>query len=217
MKTLKKIYLFLTVFVAASISLNAQIDHVEPPFWWAGMKNSGLQILVHGKNIAENKVELSYEGVMLKSVSQVENPNYLFIDLGLSQNVFPGKFDIKFIKNGKVVHSYKYELKMREPGSTERKGFNNSDVMYLIMPDRFANGDHSNDEVTGMREGLNRKKPFGRHGGDIKGIIDNLDYINIMGFTSIWLNPVLENDQPEWSYHGYAATDFYKVDRWLGR
>ncbi len=216
MKTKKIICLFLTVLIAASTSINAQIDHVEPPFWWAGMKNPGLQILVHGENISENNVELSYEGVMLKSVSSVENPNYLFIDLELAQNVLPGKFDVKFMKDGNVVHSITYELKEREPGSVEREGFNNSDVMYLIMPDRFANGDPSNDEVSGMREGLNRKNPFGRHGGDIKGIIDYLDYLSKMGFTSIWLNPVLENDQPEWSYHGYAATDFYKVDRRFG-
>ena len=216
MKTLKKKYLLLTVFVAASTFLNAQVDHVEPPFWWAGMKNPRLQILVHGENISGNKVELSYEGVMLKSVSSVENPNYLFIDLELAQNVLPGKFDINFIKDGEMVHSYTYKLKEREQGSAEREGFNNSDVMYLIMPDRFANGDPSNDEVTGMKEGLNRKEPFGRHGGDIKGITDNLDYLSKMGFTSIWLNPVLENDQPEWSYHGYAATDFYRVDRRFG-
>jgi glycosidase len=216
MKIIKIIYTFLTVLIAASTSLIAQIDHVEPPFWWAGMKNPALQILVHDENISENKVELSYEGVMLKSVSSVENPNYLFIDLELAQNVLPGKFDVKFMNDGKVVHSITYELKEREPGSVGRKGFNNSDVMYLIMPDRFANGDPSNDEVTGMREGFNRKKPFGRHGGDIKGIINSLDYLNSTGFTSIWLNPVLENDQPEWSYHGYAATDFYKVDRRFG-
>ncbi len=122
MKTLKTICLLLTVLVATLTSLNAQIDHVEPPFWWAGMKNPSLQILVHGKNISENKVELSYEGVKIKSVSSIENPNYLFIDLELSQNILPGKFDINFFKDREIVYSYTYELKKREPGSAELRG-----------------------------------------------------------------------------------------------
>lgn len=213
-----KIFLsaLLTFSITAITSVNAQIDHVEPPFWWAGMKNPSLQLMVHGENISATKVLVDYEGVVLKSVTSVENPNFLFIDLQLSRGVKPGEFDISFKKDEKTVESFTYELKKRQPGSAEREGFKNSDVMYLIMPDRFANGDPGNDYVEGFKEKLNRKEPYGRHGGDIRGIIEHLDYISEMGFTAIWLNPVLENDQPEWSYHGYATTDFYEVDRRFG-
>lgn len=204
------------MFIAALTSVNAQIDHVEPPFWWTGMKNPNLQLMVHGKNISITKVVFDYEGVELKSVTSIENPNFLFIDLQLSPGVKSGKFDIFFKKDGKTVESFTYELKKRQPGSAEREGFKNSDVMYLIMPDRFANGDPFNDSIEGMKEGYNRKDPLGRHGGDIKGIIDHLDYITSMGFTAIWLNPVLENNQTRTSYHGYATTDFYKVDARFG-
>lgn len=201
---------FITDFVFA------QLDHIEPPFWWAGMKNPDLQLMVHGENISDTKVAINYDGVQVKSISLAENPKFMFIDLKLSPNVKPGIFEIQFKHGDEVVVSYNYELKERAAGSSEREGFNNTDVLYLIMPDRFANGVPSNDEVRGMKEGHNRNEPYGRHGGDIRGIIDHLDYISEMGFTAIWLNPVLENDQPESSYHGYATTDFYKVDKRFG-
>jgi glycosidase len=210
-------FIILTVLLHfISIITMSQIDRIEPPFWWAGMKNPDLQLMVHGKNIADTRAIISHEGVEMKSVSLVENPNYMFIDLGLSPDVKPGSFEIQFRKEDKIIASYTYELKERTAGSAQRKGFNNADVLYLIMPDRFANGDPSNDAIKGMKEGKDRIDPYGRHGGDIQGITDHLDYISEMGFTVVWLNPVLENDQPEASYHGYAATDFYKVDRRLG-
>jgi glycosidase len=208
------IYTILLQFICAIVM--SQIDRIEPPFWWAGMKNPELQLMVHGKNISDTKPVISYKGVEIKYVSLVENPNYMFINLGLSPDVKSGSFDIKFMKGDDIFASFKYYLKERITGSSKREGFNSSDVLYLIMPDRFANGDPSNDEIKGMKEGLDRKDPYGRHGGDIQGIIDHLDYIAEMGFTAVWLNPVLENDQPEESYHGYAVTDFYRVDRRLG-
>jgi len=214
-----KIKLLILTALAIMIAQNntyAQIEHIEPPFWWTGMKHSGLQLMVHGEDIAESAVSIDYEGVSLKSVEHTGNNNYLFINLDISPETEPGSFMIKFTdEQGNTVEK-EYKLLKREPGSADRKGFDNSDVMYLIMPDRFANGDPSNDEVEGMKEGLNRRKRYGRHGGDIKGIRDHLDYIADMGFTAIWLNPVLENDMKEWSYHGYAATDFYNVDRRFG-
>ena len=213
----KATFIFLVLFLfQAQTILQAQINRVEPPFWWTGMKNQELQLMVYGENIAGTQVEISYDGIIVQSVTTIENPNYLFINLFLKKNVRPGKFSIQFLKNGKSKASYEYELKSREPESPNREGFNNSDVMYLIMPDRFANGDQSNDEVDGLVEGLNRAEPYGRHGGDIKGIVDHLDYIKDMGFTAIWLNPLLENNQPQWSYHGYATTDFYSVDGRFG-
>lgn len=208
--------LFLLILFVASDMLQAQIKKLEPPFWWTGMKNQELQLMIYGENIAGARIEIQYEGIIVRSVTALKNPNYLFVDLHLNSRVQPGQFNIKLIKNGSELGTYDYELKKRESGSSEREGFNNADVMYLIMPDRFANGDQRNDEVDGLVEGLNRSEPYGRHGGDIKGIIDHLDYINDMGFTAVWLNPLLENNQPEWSYHGYATTDFYSVDRRFG-
>ena len=205
---------FISFFLC--FQTRAQVDRVEPPFWWAGMKNHKLQLMVYGENISETQVFLEYEGVRVDSVTSVKNPNYLFIDLNLDTDVKPGSFDIHFKVKGKTKYRYRYNLHQREAGSGNREGFNNSDVMYLLMPDRFANGDPVNDEVEGLLEGQKRSHPYGRHGGDIKGVIDHLDYLRDMGFTAIWLNPVLENDQEQWSYHGYATTDYYRVDPRLG-
>jgi glycosidase len=192
------------------------LDRVEPPFWWAGMSNPELQLLVYGENIASLIPELSYEGVSIERVIRVENTNYLFIDLKVSPDVKSGNFIISFKDNKKVRQSYEYEIKERRDGSRERVGFTPEDVIYLITPDRFVNGDPDNDEFEAMPDKINRSDPFGRHGGDIQGMIDKLDYIYDMGFTGIWLNPVLENDMPEASYHGYATTDFYKIDARYG-
>lgn len=201
------------------LALNAgaqNLDRVEPPNWWTGMKEPNLQLLVHGENIAATDVSLDYQGVELEAVTKVENPNYLFVDLKLAKDVKPGKFDIHFKMGEKEVATYSYELWERTPNSAMREGFNSSDVIYLITPDRFANGDPSNDEIAGMKEGLNRNDKWGRHGGDIRGIINSLDYIKSLGYTAVWLNPVLENDMQRESYHGYACTDFYKVDARFG-
>jgi glycosidase len=193
-----------------------KIDHLEPAFWWTGMKNKNLQLLVHGENIADLKPELNYSGVSIEKVTRVPNPNYLFVDLRINDEAAPGSFDILFQRGKKTVLKYNYQLLEREKGSAERAGFNTSDVMYLITPDRFANGNQGNDNVAGLKEQANRNNRDGRHGGDIQGIIDHLDYLVDMGFTSIWVNPVLENDQPQYSYHGYSTTDFYKTDARFG-
>lgn len=198
------------------VHLSAQIEHLEPPFWWAGMKDTMVQLMVHGKDISGTTVALDYEGVETGKLFTTDNPNYLFINLKLSPEVKPGIFPISFMKEGETIATYEYELKERMNGSAGRKGFGNSDVMYLVMPDRFANGEPSNDEINGMPDKLDRRNNLGRHGGDIQGIIDHLDYLDDMGFTAIWLNPVLENNQKRGSYHGYAATDFYQVDRRFG-
>ncbi len=184
---------------------------VEPTCWWAGMNNPSLQLMVHGTDIALTRVVINHPGIILQSVISVENPNYLFINLDV-RTAAPGKFDILFQKEGKNVAISTYELKQREPGSAEREGFKSSDAMYLVMPDRFANGDPGNDAPEGMRDKPDRANLQGRQGGDIKGLRDHLDYIGGMGFTAIWLNPLLENNMTRTSYHGYATTDFYKVD-----
>ena len=205
--------LSLTTLAAAP---KTTLERIEPAFWWVGFKNHSLQLLVHGNLISTTKPEISYAGVTLESVVSVENPNYLFLNLKLADQALPGKFPIRFLLNGKAIHTFDYELKAREAGSSERKGFNSSDVLYLIMPDRFANGDPSNDSKPEMADKLNRAEQYGRHGGDIKGMRDHLDYVAGQGYTALWLNPVLENDMPGASYHGYATTDFYRVDRRYG-
>ncbi len=212
MKHIIALFMFLLALNVAAQNL----ERVEPPNWWAGMKTTDLQLLVHGKNISLADVSLDYPGVDLEAVTKVENPNYLFIDLKLAEDVRPGKFDIHFNVGKKEVANYSYELRERQPNSAQREGYNSSDVICLITPDRFANGDPSNDEVEGMREGPNRSDKWGRHGGDIRGIINSLDYLQSLGYTAVWLNPVLENDMAKESYHGYACTDFYKVDARFG-
>ena len=203
------------VFMAAGLHANHSPERVEPPFWWAGMMHTELQIMAYGENIGGTRVEINHPGVSLKEVVAVDSPNYLFLYLDVG-DASPGVFPIRFVSQGEVVYSYEYELKQRDPGSRYREGVNVSDAIYLLMPDRFANGDPSLDDQPGMLEQSDRSNPSGRHGGDIPGVIRHLDHIADMGFTAIWLNPVLENDQPRYSYHGYAITDFYRVDARFG-
>ncbi len=198
-----------------------ETERVEPPFWWTGMKNSEVHLMVYGEDIALTRPSIDYPNVSLERIITVENPNYLFLDLDIDKQAEPGDVEIAFRREGReYVHTY--ELKERRDNRNRHQGFDPSDVIYLIMPDRFANGDPSISEIEGMYEGVDRDEPFARHGGDIQGIIDHLDYIRDLGMTALWLNPILENDMPyDYSqqigfYHGYAATDKYRVDRRFG-
>ena len=205
----------LTVLLFVLISLAGfalSVDRAEPLNWWVGMKNPGVQLMVHGQGIAGSEISISYPGVKVHSVSRQENPNYVFIDLSIAPETRAGSFTIQFSKSKKETASFTYQLLDRAEGSANRKGFDGSDVIYLITPDRFANGNPANDAVAGMKEQPDRMNKNGRHGGDLKGIGDHLDYLSKMGFTAIWLNPVLENNMTRFSYHGYSTTDFYKVD-----
>ncbi|MFY8011160.1 MAG: glycoside hydrolase family 13 protein [Saprospiraceae bacterium] len=217
-----KKYIFLFLFIlGVHLQISGSnpaltIDHIEPSFWWAGMKNKDLQIMVHAKDIAYLRPKINSPGIRLVNVIQTSNRNYLFLNLEIQPTVKPQTFSIDFLKDEKVVFSHPYTLKERKENSAARQGFSTADVLYLITPDRFANGDPSNDNHPDMREKSNRSFKGGRHGGDIAGIIKNLDYIKSTGFSAIWLNPVLENNQTEYSYHGYSITDFYKVDPRFG-
>ena len=210
-----KIILTLSVFLIASKSFAYDIKRIEPPFWWAGFHNKELQLMVYGNNISKLNPKISYRGIQITDVHKVNSPNYIFIDLLLKKNS-PKEFTIKFYEGKKIVLEYNYELFKRQKNNDKKETLHSSDVIYLITPDRYANGDEKNDEIGSLLEKPNRKNKDGRHGGDLQGIINNLDYIEDMGFTQIWLNPVLENNQPEYSYHGYSTTDYYKIDPRFG-
>jgi len=214
-KTLVHLLIGAAFLAAGAVNAQAQapaIDHMEPPFWWAGMQHKGLQLMVHGPAIAELEPALDYPGVRIAASSRVASKNYLFIDLVIDEDAKPGSFEITFRgKDGRSA-SYTYRLLAREAGSSQRKGFDTKDAIYQVMPDRFANGDPKNDSVASLPDKLDRKLGHGRHGGDIQGMIDHLDYIEGLGFTQLWPTPLVENDMPAASYHGYAATDHYKID-----
>ena len=204
--------LWITVaMVLVGVMAEAQkIDRVEPAFWWAGMQYDELQLLVYGKGISELQPEINYKGVELVKVHQAENSNYLFLDLKISPDAVAGNFPIVFKKGRKMAARYDYALKERSEGKPNQ--IDGSDVVYLITPDRFKNGDTSNDDVKGMREKSNRQDKDGRHGGDLAGVISSIDYMHDLGITAVWLNPVLENNMENTSYHGYSTTDYYRVD-----
>nr|WP_239474293.1 glycoside hydrolase family 13 protein [Phocaeicola plebeius] len=192
-----------------------EIKKVAPSFWWAGMKNSELQILLYGEDLALSDVSVLGEGIYLKETVRQDNPNYLLLYLDLSE-AKAQTFQI-LLKHGKKKLQISYELKSRVRRGEDVKGFTSEDVLYLIMPDRFANGNPENDVVDGMREKkIDRADSFARHGGDIQGISSHLDYIADLGVTAIWLNPTQENDMESGSYHGYAITDYYQIDRRFG-
>jgi len=208
--------LFTSLLLAASLQVFSQVpklERVEPMSWWVGMHNPKLQLLVHGDQIADATVQLNYPGVSLVKVNKVENPNYLFLDLEISSAAKVGKFPITFTQKGKKTLSYTYVLNNRDQTPGRIQPVTSKDLIYLLMPDRFANGDPSNDVVKGLQETkLNRDSMYYRHGGDIQGVINNLDYFNDLGVTAIWMTPEIENDMKQASYHGYAATDNYKID-----
>lgn len=190
-----------------------EINRVEPPNWWVGMKNPNLQLMVHHPNISAWAPQIDYEGISISKVNKGDSPNYLFIDLEISDGAQPGKFYLQFTKENEIDLFYTYKLKSRTKESEDYAGFNSSDVIYLITPDRFANGNPENDIVDVMKEKtINRSDDYARHGGDIEGITNHLDYIEDMGFTAIWSCPLLTNDMPQSSYHGYAITDYYEID-----
>jgi len=229
----KLIHIALIVLISVSFSCKEKVDNakvsevvtkvkndierIEPPNWWVGLKNQQLQLLVKHPNISEAKASIKYSGVFIDKAHKADSPNYLFLELSIAEHAKAGQFNIYFdFKDGtQLIQTY--QLKDRESEAADRQGFDSSDAIYLITPDRFANGDTSNDIDVNLNEKtISRADDYGRHGGDIKGIINHLDYIQEMGFTQIWSCPLLTNDMPESSYHGYAMTDFYQVDPRFG-
>ena len=225
MKTPKQLLLLVFVQLGLALSCFAQkpdIQRINPTNWWVGMKNQNLQILVYGKNISQVKVSLKpYAGVKLLKTQKVENPNYIFVDLDITKAAKAGNLQFIF-ENGTESSTVNYELRLR---TAKPQTVSQADVVYLLMPDRFANGDESNDKYDEMFDTqADRKSPFLRHGGDLQGIINHLDYFNELGVTALWLTPIIENNTHQTneggsmrsSYHGYHFTDHYQIDRRFG-
>ncbi len=209
--------LCLALVMLLGIKVTAQIDRIEPPNWWVGFKETKLQLLIKGNDISAFSPVIEYDGISIEKVHKAKSPNYLFIDLKINSDTKPGSFNIVFDAKGKKKIKYQYELKSRVKSGDEFQGFNSSDVIYLITPDRFSNSNPDNDIVTGLKETtINREDDYARHGGDIQGITEHLDYISEMGFTAIWSCPLLINDMDAYSYHGYAITDLYQIDPRFG-
>lgn len=195
------------------------VDRIDPPHWWTGMHDSTLQLQVYGKDVRDSQFSVDYPGVTIDSVARLNgSPNWQFVYLNISAETKPGKMTLEW-KDGKKKVKKEYELRARRP-QKGAQGFSAADVLYLIMPDRFADGDPSNNVVKTMRHQseVNRENPNMRHGGDIAGMMQHLDYIDSLGVTAVWVNPVLENDMPGegGSYHGYATTDYYAIDPRFG-
>ena len=207
---MKKIVLL--AFLSFASFCFGQIKKIEPPFWWSNMKTSQIQVLLYGENI--NKYEVKSE-LPIENISKVENPNYLFVTFN-TEGKEAKKYSISLWEKKKKKQTILYELKARRANSAERKGFDASDMIYLLMPDRFANGNPDNDSSPNLTEKANRKEPGARHGGDIQGIINNLDYIQSLGATAIWSTPMCEDNDATYSYHTYAQSDVYRIDARYG-
>ena len=196
---------------------NTSLEKVEPTNWWVGFNDISLQLLVKEDNIGNSNPSISYTGVTIEKIHKAISGNYLFIDLKIDKTTKAGKFDIVFTFNDESKKTHTYELKARQKSVDDFIGFNSSDAIYLITPDRFSNADETNDINQKLKETtIDRTDGYKRHGGDLKGIINGVDYISNLGFTAVWSTPVLMNDMQQGSYHGYAITDYYQVDPRFG-
>lgn len=229
------VYLTLLAVLGQALAQDIQIQKVQPSNWWTGMKNPNVEVLIYGKNIAECTVKLDYAGVVLQNTEKVENPNYLFLKLYIAPDAKPGKLNFELSKERVVVKKKKSQIvrdtkmvgfDLLARTNFARKGVNSSDFIYLLMPDRFANGDVSNDKILSMADTTcDPRNPFLRHGGDFLGIQNRLDYLQELGVTTLWMTPVIENDEtlkkelhgnPQAGYHGYHFTDHYQIERRFG-
>ena len=216
-------YRALPLFITSAVSLASvpvyalQQGEIEvyPPNWWAGMQNPEVELMIYGEDVADDAVSLATGNVKVSRVKALDSENYLFVTLDTSGAQAQGLV-LTLTDNDGSQRTVHYPLEKRKEGSASRKGFGPEDAIYLIAPDRFANGNTANDNVDGYQDKVDRQFKGGRHGGDIQGIVDNLDYIKSMGFTQIWTMPMLENAMDKYSYHGYATTDYYRIDPRFG-
>ena len=212
---MRRISALLLLLLISAAGYTQEIERVEPPCWWVGMKTD-LQLLIKGDNIRGSTLILAPEdakrGVSVEKIYNGDSPNYIFADIKIGARTPAAGYHFILITPDKDSIRFEYTLNSREKGSSQRASFGPQDVVYLLMPDRFANGDYSNDSVEEAIEKCNRSLPEGRHGGDIQGIINHLDYISDLGVTAIWSTPMLFDNEKKYSYHGYACADYYRID-----
>jgi neopullulanase len=218
MQKLIALFFFLVVCAAAQAQQMPAPSSmiIEPSNWWIGLKHNEVEIMVHERGIRDKQIVLqTYKGVKLLKTFKMSSPNYIVLQVRISATAQPGNLTFQASGGGSNDYTFNFPILARST-SVKAQGVNPSDAIYLVFPDRFANGDPSNDNVAGMLQGLERDSLLGRHGGDLKGVEQHLDYIKSLGMTTIWLNPELENNQERDSYHGYAVTNHYRVDRRFG-
>lgn len=213
---MRNIVVALTLLCSAYGTAAVDIKRIEPANWWVGMAHPQVEVMLYGENIASFTPQLQYPGVHISAVNRTDNPNYLFVELTISQTAVAGAVPIILLNKATEVATFNYPLLARQQHSAQRQGFNPSDVIYLVTPDRFVNANPDNDSVPEMLESANRSNDSGRHGGDIAGMQRALPYLSTLGITAVWPTPLTENNQPAYSYHGYSATDFYRVDPRFG-
>lgn len=209
-KTILLFFFSLQICFAQSV----KVSKVEPPNWWNGMKYNHIQLMVYGENLSGISARFNSPLLKVTRIHKNDNPSYAFIDIDVSSQINPGKYTLTVTK-GRDILAVDFPILKRNKSGGRYQGFTPKDVLYMITPDRFCNGDRSNDDIPGMNDRYNPDSTYGRHGGDLQGIIDHLDYIKGLGVTTIWINPLIENNT-RLSYHGYAATDLYKIDARFG-
>jgi len=214
-------YLYLPiVFIFLTVQVHAKdpkwVQRVEPTCWWTEMNQQEFQVVLYGVDLQSAVISIQSEGVTISRKELTDNPNYVFLYLNVAKETIPGKFNI-ILKKGKKTQTVVYELKKRREGSSERKSFTEADAIYLLMPDRFANGNPANDSIKEYHQGVHRNIPGARHGGDIEGIISRIPYLADLGITTLWTTPLFDDNDTQYSYHQYACSDYYKIDPRLGK
>lgn len=211
---MKKVYALLFILFINNFAQNITINRIDPPNWWAGMKLNKIQLMVYGNNLNDISAKFDNPKIKIERIHKIKNSSYAFINISIPENISPKDYQL-ILSKGKEKTSFTFPILKREDKTNRFKGFGSKDVLYLLMPDRFANGDVSNDSVAGYTDYMQKIPNQGRAGGDLQGVINNLGYLKDLGVTSIWSTPVVENNTFR-SYHGYAATDFYNVDPRFG-
>jgi len=214
----RNILLFIIILASFHILAKDQllVQRIEPTYWWTDMKQSEFQVMLYGNGISSAEISIKYPGVTITRKELTDNPNYVFIYLNVTKYVLPGKLNITITKEKKKQFII-YELKKRRESSAIRKSFTEADAIYLLMPDRFANGNSTNDSLSGYHQGVHREIAGARHGGDIEGIISKIPYLVDLGITTLWTTPLFDDNDTQYSYHQYACTDYYKIDPRLGK
>jgi neopullulanase len=216
----KRILLFSVLFISLAFHVEAKaaswVQKLEPTFWWTDMNQPEFQLMLYGVDISKSTVSINYPGVSIARKVLTDSPNYVFLYLNVAKGTLPGKLNI-VLKRGTKTQTVAYELKKRREGSATRKSFTEADAVYLLMPDRFVNGNPANDSIVGYHQGVHREVPGARHGGDIDGIISKVPYLADLGITALWTTPFFDNNDTQYSYHHYGCSDYYKIDPRFGK